>query len=478
MALLNENDRALVKSLSHRLAGHDYGNQRREAYYRGRYYAPSLGIGIPPNSVLNKVTVGWAATVVDTIEERIEFLGWSDAAGEDDELLASIYEASDVGSESSAVHSDALMYGIGFLSVTAGGPGEPEVLVRAHSARSTTAEINARTGLVEAGITYHSNREATLWKPDEVVELSRDSEHGLWEAVERVPHSMGRVPLVAVVNRTRAGDRRGRSEITPGIISAINSATRALRAMDVNREFFSTPQRYGIGLSEENFEGVDSWKLISTRMLLAPRDEEEGTEPKFGEFSTVSPGPYLDQIKGLASLVATESGIPESYFNIPHSNPTSADAVRAMENRLIKRAERRCRQFTRPWVEVGRLARAVATGKLDVEDSPRVRWADPATPTLAATTDAMVKAVQSGVLPVNEVVWRRMGLSDHEIESVEATQAEARAGERLMRLAGVARGASEQALMAAGGESIDRGTVGGSDAGPAGGGGAESAARG
>lgn len=478
MDLLSEADGALVKRLSSRLASHDLGNSRREAYYRGRYHAPSLGIGIPPNSVLNKVTVGWASTVVDTIEERIEFLGWSDASGEDDELLSAVYESSDVGSESSAVHSDALMYGIGFLSVTAGGPGEPEVLVRAHSARSTTAEINARTGLVEAGITYHSNKEATLWKADEIVELSRASERGVWEVVERIPHSMGRVPLVAVVNRTRAGDRRGRSEITPGIITAINSATRALRAMDVNREFFSTPQRYGIGLSEENFEGVDSWKLISTRMLIAPRDEEEGTEPKFGEFSTVSPGPYLDQIKGLASLVATESGIPESYFNIPHSNPTSADAVRAMENRLIKRAERRCRQFTRPWVEVGRLARAVATGRLDIDDSPRVRWADPATPTLAATTDAMVKAVQSGVLPVNEVVWRRMGLSDHEIESVEAMQAEVRAGERLLRLAGMTRGASEEALAVSRGENIDRSANGGADTGPAGRGGAESASRG
>ena len=477
MALLSEQDLALVKSLSSRLASYDYGNEQREAYYRGRYYAPSLGIGIPPNSVLNKVTVGWASTVVDTIEERIEFLGWSDASGEDDELLSAVYESSDVGSESSAVHSDALMYGIGFLSVTAGGAGEPEVLVRAHSARSTTAEINPRTGLVEAGITYHSNKEATLWKSDEIVELVRGSEHGVWEVAERIPHSMGRVPLVAVVNRTRAGDRRGRSEITPGIITAINSATRALRAMDVNREFFSTPQRYGIGLSEENFEGVDSWKLISTRMLLAPRDEEEGTEPKFGEFSTVSPGPYLDQIKGLASLVATESGIPESYFNIPHSNPTSADAVRAMENRLIKRAERRCRQFTSPWVEVGRLARAVVTGHLDVEDSPRVRWADPATPTLAATTDAMVKAVQSGVLPVGEVVWRRMGLSEHEIESVESVQAEARAGERLARLANITRGVSEEALIAAGGEAYGRnadgrGANGGANAGSAGGGGA------
>jgi len=149
-----------------------------------------------------------------------------------------------------------------------------------------------------------------------------------------------------------------------------------------------------------------------------------------------------------------------------------------MENRLIKRAERRCRQFTRPWVEVGRLARAVATGRFDVEDSPRVRWADPATPTLAATTDAMVKAVQSGVLPVNEVVWRRMGLTDHEIESVEAVQSEVRSGERLMRLAGIARGASEEALMAAGGESIDRSIVGGAGAGPAGSGRAAGLARG
>ena len=52
---------ALVKSLSSRLASYDYGNEKREAYYRGRYYTPSLGIGIPPNSVLNKVTVGWAS---------------------------------------------------------------------------------------------------------------------------------------------------------------------------------------------------------------------------------------------------------------------------------------------------------------------------------------------------------------------------------------------------------------------------------
>ena len=96
MALLSEQDLALVKSLSSRLASYDYGNAKREAYYRGRYYAPSLGIGIPPNSVLNKVTVGWASTVVDTIEERIEFLGWSDASGEDDELLSAVYESSDV----------------------------------------------------------------------------------------------------------------------------------------------------------------------------------------------------------------------------------------------------------------------------------------------------------------------------------------------------------------------------------------------
>lgn len=449
VVLLGGEDQRLVKSLEGRLANYDVGNQRRELYYKGKYYAPSLGIGIPPNSVLNKVSVGWASTVVDTLEERIEFLGWADSSGEDDELLTRVYEDSDVGSESSAVHSDALIFGVGFVSVTRGGEGEPEVLVRAHSARSTTADIDPRTGLVTAGLTFHSGREATLWKSDEIVELSRRSEHGVWDVVRRIPHSMGRVPLVAVVNKTRAGDRKGKSEITPGIITAINSATRALRAMDVNREFFSTPQRYGIGLSEENFEGVNSWELISSRMLLAPRDEDEGTEPKFGEFSTVSPGPYLDQVKGLASLVATESGIPESYFNIPHSNPTSGDSIRATENRLIKSSERRCRRYSSPWVEVGRLIRAVVTGVFSVEDSPRTRWGDPATPTLAATTDAMSKAVASGILPVSEVVWRRMGLSDHEIEALNRVMNDKRALERLAALSQVTRGASEEALAAA-----------------------------
>ena len=89
----------------------------------------------------------------------------------------------------------------------------------------------------------------------------------------------------------------------------------------------------------------------------------------------------------------------------------------------------------------------------------------------------MVKAVQSGVLPVGEVVWRRMGLSEHEIESVESVQAEARAADRLARLANITRGVSEEALMAAGGEAYGRntdgrGANGGANAGSAGGGGA------
>ena len=126
----------------------------------------------------------------------------------------------------------------------------------AHSARSTTAEINPRTGLVEAGITYHSNRAR---EADEVVELVRGSEHWVWE-VASVSRTVWGVPLVAVVNRTGA-DRRGLSEITPGLSRL--STPHAFAGDGSNREFFSTPQRYGIGPSEENFEGVDSWKLIS-----------------------------------------------------------------------------------------------------------------------------------------------------------------------------------------------------------------------
>jgi hypothetical protein len=85
-----------------------------------------------------------------------------------------------------------------------------------------------------------------------------------------------------------------------------------------------------------------------------------------------------------------------------------------MEARLIKRAERRQRQFGRTWGEVARLALLVRDGSIPAEASEiRPIWRDASTPTRAAAADEAVKLISAGVLlPDSEITYNRIGLSE------------------------------------------------------------------
>lgn len=435
---LSVGEQSLLQDLEDKLAGHALANRRVGKFYDETYRVNNVGV-IPNLAELKGSVIGWGTTVVDTLEERINLLGWG--SGEADsglkDQLASLFMLSGAEEESHQAHLDALIYGIGFVTVTRGGPGEPPVLVRAHSATSATADIDPRTGLAVSAITKQSETSQTLWTADEIVEMERSSEYGQWTVVERIPNGLGRCLVVPLVNRSRAGDRSGRSEITPAIRAAIESATRALKAMDVNREFFSAPQHYVVNMSPDQFTGTDGnamtgWQLAAARMLVAPPDED-GAEPKFGEFSTVSAGPYLEQIRGLAGLVSTEAGIPSDYLGIHTANPSSADAIRMLESRLVTRAKRRQSMLSPAWSEIGRLALAILTGSpMDALPWLTASWGEPGTPTTAATVDAMTKLIQVGSVPAtSELVWERAGFTEAERRQLRAEVARQEAQARM-----------------------------------------------
>jgi len=128
-------------------------------------------------------------------------------------------------------------------------------------------------------------------------------------------------------------------------------------------------------------------------------------------------------VQGYAKRVASEAGIPTTYFGIETANPASADAIRAAESRLVKRAERRQASFGRSWLEVGRLALMVRDGQLpDTYDtSVSTKWRDPSTPTRAASADEATKLIAAGVLPSDSTVtYDRVGLSPAEQRQVAA----------------------------------------------------------
>ena len=447
------NEQRLVKHMLGQISKHTKANETHEDYYDGQFMPGFLGIGLPENAKQLKMVTGWPATAVDVLEERLDITGFGD-----NETLNQIFTDNSLATEASQIHLDALIYGCAFASVINGEDGEPDVLIRGLDAKSTTGIHNPRTKRLDAALSREVNDDGDvvgvkLWTPTEVTTAWRDKGNDPWTIIDRTEHGLGRVPIVEFINRPRAGDRAGRSEISKAVRRYTDSAVRALTSMDVNREFFSAPQRWIIGASEDQFVGPDgkpktSWQTVTGRIwAIPPSDEEAAEQPKLDQFDPMSPGPYLDQVKGLAQLLAAEAAIPASYLGFTTENPSSADAIRQMEARLVKRAERRQAQFGHSWAEIGRLAQALAECKPVAEvDRPSVQWAEASTPTFAATVDGLGKLVQNRIIPENSAwLWDKLGMTPAEQKQLKIELAQ----QRMSDLSATGQGVAPQAVQMA-----------------------------
>lgn len=449
MASLTDIEHRQVDVMMERLSAHWHANRKHESYYDGSFKVKFLGIGLPEQAKRLELVAGWPATVVDVLEERLDFQGWESDA------LSQVYSDNALGIEASQIHLDALIHGVSFVSVTAGGVGEPDILVRGHHPNNATGIVNPRTGRIDVGLTREVDSggeviEIALWTDTEIVISRRARESDSWEVMERVPHGLGMVPLVPLINRPRVGDRYGKSEITKALRGFTDSASRALVAMDVNREFFSSPQRYALNVNAEDFVGADGrqksgWEMITGRMWMVPPDED-GAQPSLGQFDAISPGPYLEQIHGLAKLVAAEGAIPPTYLGFSTDNPSSADAIKQMEARLVKRAERRQTQFGRAWGEVGRLVESALSGTPATElPLSKVLWAAASTPTVAASMDAAVKAINAGIADgQSDYILDLIGASPEQRKQLKLAAAQSRAQARMNLMTGVGTPADDE----------------------------------
>lgn len=423
---LTSDELGLIQHLVKKLTHHDRKNHVLEHYYEGKNRLKDLNISIPPSLKLVDSVVGWAGTAVDVLEERLDFEGYiGDQFG-----LNDVFRANELDLESSLGHKDALIYGTGFVFVGKGMEGEADPLITIESPKKATAVYDMRTRRIAAALlTTRDDRgdimTGSLYLPNETIYF--EAYERTFIEVFRDVHNLGRVPVAPLINNPRSGDPDGRSEITKAVRSYIDSAMRTLLGAEVAREFYSAPQRYILGADESVFQDSDGnplnpWSVIQGRVLGIPYNEDEGVMPSVGQFTANSPAPYFEQIRQYAQLMAAETATPSSYFGLQTDNPTSADAIRQMEARLVKRAERRQKQFGRTWSEVGKLALLVRDGEIPAEASNlRPIWRDAATPTRAAAADEVLKLISSGVLtPDSEIVYNRIGLSDSDKQVIKA----------------------------------------------------------
>lgn len=429
---LTTEEASLIEQLNMKRKGFIVANGRKIEYYKGKNAVKDLGISLPPRMRAVKAVVGWAATCVDVLNERIEFKGYyqpNDAFG-----LDKIFRQNNLETEARFVHEDALITGSGYVVIGQGDEsiGEPKVLITVESPNRMTANWDARNRRLTSALSVVSASKelsyATLYLPDVTINLVSVN-NGRWVEESRDEHNLGFVPVVKFTNRPSSTNPYGSSEITRAAVYYIDAAMRTLLGVETLREFFSAPQRYVMGAPEDAFKDEDGnpinpWSAVMGRMLAMPTAEEGGQLPTVGQFPANSPEPFISQMRHYASLFAAEAAIPSSYMGLTNeANPTSADAIRAMEARLLKRAQDRISQFGRSWTEVARMALLIQNDGAMPEgwEEVRAKFANPSTPTSAASADRMTKLISAGIFTqlYPDLVYRELEFDDTSILEIK-----------------------------------------------------------
>lgn len=447
---LSDDELGILTMLRSDLLNQRFKLELFDAYFNGEQIVRDLGISIPPQLKSLHTVIGWPRIGVEALEQRLDLEAFRWADGADSSDLLEIAEANDWFDEASLGHLDALTYGREYMAVGAGEGSDEPPLVTFESPLDMTLAWDARLRLstsalreCQGGGGYAfglspEQRLVTLYLPMQTV-YAVETDSG-WEVIDRDLHNLGMVPVLRMANRQRTADRVGRSEITPEVMSITDAACRRLMGIEVASEFFGAPQRYILGASESAFQDAEgnaksAWDTYIGRVLALERDED-GNVPTVGAFTAHDPSGQTKIIDLYARIMATQLGLPPHMLGYTSDNPASADAIRSSEGMLVKKAERRIRRFSATHREAMRLALWVRDGE-PPEKSRRIEtvWRNPATPTIAAQTDAAVKMVQAGILPADgDVVLEMAGLTEDQRQRVAAERRRARGADLVRQL--------------------------------------------
>lgn len=448
---LSDDEVRLIGRLLDKLRSHESANFEARAYYEAKQLVRHMGIAIP-QEVAAKIApvVGWGGTAVDVVEERIDWLGWTVYGDGDDLGMQQIYDDNRLAVESGFAHLDTLMLGTSFVRVGTGSEGEPSPLVTPHAADTTTGDWNARTRRLDSAVTVTGVKDGAITDlvldvPGQTITCTRRG--GQWVVAHRDEHGLSRVPVVALPNRPRGSRRMGRSEITHALRYYCDAAVRTLLGMEANREFYSIPQLALLNRGQEAFVDksgnlADAWKILAGHLIAMSKDDE-GDAAQIEQLNVSSPEPFIAQARQWAQLLSAEAGIPTSYLGFHTDNPSSADAIRAGEARLVKRVERRQTTFGIAWLEVGELALRIRDGAAPEDYWSRVssRWAEASTPTRAAQADAGMKQLSAiPWLADTETGLELLGLTDQQIKRAMAERRRSRGDEVIAQLVAAAGG--------------------------------------
>lgn len=411
------------------------------AYFEANYRPKAVGLAVPPAMKRLLAKIGWARTYLGSLEERLDIEGFR-LAGESkaDDRLWQWWQANQMDVESGLAHTEAMVHGRAYVTIAAPNEKDPSndplrdsstPIIKVESPLTMYAELNPLTGRVNKAIrVYETNgedgrpvRHVTVYLPRGTYGYVESNARSGWTLEFKVDHNMGVVPVVCILNKERIDQKNGTSEIKPELRSLIDAASRLLMNLQATAELMAIPQRVLFGLDESeiaNLQGQAAWEAYVANILAF-----EDPDGKIAQFAAAELRNFADGMEILRKEAAGVTGLPPQYFTFATDNPASAEAIQASENRLVKKAERKCKIFGEGWEDVMRIAMKVMDKEIPkAAFRMETVWRNPATPTFAAMADGVVKLATAAtpdgrpILPV-ESARIKMGWGQEERDEME-----------------------------------------------------------
>lgn len=306
---------------------------------------------IPPDMRWLTETLGWCGKAVDSLADRLIFKGFEDDNFDVQQIFS--MNNPDVLFDNAVL--SALISSCCFIYISPDGEGFPRLQVI--DGGNATGTIDPITGLLSEGyavLSRDDNDNVLL----EAYFTPGKTEY-ITKGVVRTDVRLTRVGyplLVPIIYRPDASRPFGHSRISRACMRIMQAALRTLRRSEVSAEFYSFPQKYILGLSDDT--EVDKWKATMSSMLDFGKDDD-GDVPKVGQFTQQSMTPYIEQIRMFAALFAGETGLTMDDLGFVSDNPSSAEAIKASHENLRLLARKAQRTFGSGFINAGYLAACI-----------------------------------------------------------------------------------------------------------------------
>lgn len=386
-----------IDYLRRRLADKQTRVLLRYKYYEMKNNAQDFSSLAPEKFKGLKGTVGWCAKAVDSLADRLQF----DEFQNDEFDLSEIFLSNNQDILIDSAVLSALISACSFVYIREDN-GYPRLQVIDGS--NATGIIDPVTNLLTEGYAVLERDSMGVVKTEAyfMAGMTEIYSHGV--LVQRIPNAAPYALLVPIIYRPDAKRPFGHSRISRACIAYTQTALRTIKRSEVSAEFYSFPQKYVLGLSEDaEFNN----RLATISSFLNFTKDGDGDHPIVGQFQQQSMTPYTEQLRTLASLFAGETGLTLDDLGFATENPSSAEAIKAGHENLRLTARKAQRTFGTGLLNVGYLAVCIRDRyayQRDAFRDTKVAWLPIFEPDAAA-----LSGVGDAILKINQAVPDYLG---------------------------------------------------------------------